>query len=202
MKHHKQNGLHRVVAGLAVVSAVVLAGFSSPAGATEWYGAASLGRTELQENVCGDLSALGYRPCSEDMTDTGWKLAIGNQFNPNVALEFGYADLGDAKVSALGVTCKGDAKGFGASLAGSLPVANQFSFTGRVGLFRSDSNITCSAGATSVSDSDSGTGLAFGVGARYDITKTVGLRGEWERFDLGDYGDVDMLSLGVVVKFK
>lgn len=202
MEQLKSIGLCRVAPRLAILLAVGLTTLSIPAGAAEWYGAASLGRTELQENVCGDLSALGYRPCSEDMTDTGLKLAIGNQFTPNVALEFGYTDLGEAKVSALGVTCKGDADGFGASVVGSLPVANQFSFTGRVGLFRSDANITCSAGAASVSASDSDIKLTFGVGARYDITKTVGVRGEWERFDLGDYGDVDMLSLGVVVKFK
>ena len=201
MKHHKQNGLHGVVAGLTVISAVVLAGFSLPASAEEWYGAASLGQTKIQENVCGDLSALGYRPCSEDLTDTGLKLAIGNQFTPNAALEFGYADLGEGKVTAAGVSCKVDANGFGASLVGSLPVANQFSFTGRVGLFFWDANVTCSAGAVSVSDSDSGTDLAFGVGARYDITKTVSLRGEWEQYNLDDT-DVDMLSLGLMVKFK
>jgi OOP family OmpA-OmpF porin len=201
MKQLKPIGLCRVAPRLAILLAVGLTTLSIPAGAAEWYGAASLGQTKLQEDVCGDLTALGFTPCSEDLTDTGWKLAIGNQFNPNVALEFGYADLGEAKVTAAGVSCKADANGFGASVVGSLPAANQLSFTGRVGLFRWDESITCSAGAASVSDSDSGTDLAFGVGVRYDITKTVGVRGEWERYDLDD-ADVDMLSFGVVVKFK
>lgn len=200
MKHHKQNDLHRVVAGLAVISAVVLAGFSLPANA-DWYGAASLGRTDLQENVCSDLSALGFTPCSEDKTDTGWKLSVGNQFNTNAALEFGYADLGEAKFNAAGVGCSLEADGFHASLVGSLPMANQFSFTGRVGLFRWNADVSCSAGGASASADESGTDLTFGVGVRYDMTKSVGLRGEWERFDLDD-ADVDMLSLGLIFSFK
>ena len=202
MKQLKPIGLCRVAPRLAILLAVGLTTLSIPAGAEEWYGAASLGQTTLKESVCGDLSALGFRPCSEDFTDSGLKLAIGNQFSPNAALEFGYADLGEAKFTAGVVTCKGDASGFGASLVGILPAANQFSFTGRIGLFRSDSSISCSAGAASVSDSETSINLTFGVGARYDITKTVGVRGEWERFDLGDYGDVDMLLLGIMVKFK
>lgn len=200
MKQLKPIGLCRVAPRLAILLAVGLTTLSIPAGAEEWYGAVSLGQAKLQEDVCGDLRALGFTPCSEDLTDTGMKLAVGNQLNPNTALEFGYADLGEAKFNVSStVNCKVDAKGFGASLVGSLPAANQFSFTGRVGLFRWDSDISCSSGAFSASES--GTDLAFGVGIRYDMTKTVGLRGEWERYDLDD-ADVDLLSFGLLVKFK
>ena len=45
-----------------------------------------------------------------------------------------------------------------------------------------------------------------GLGARYDLTKTVALRGEWERFRIGTAGlggksDVDMFSLNAIMKF-
>lgn len=200
MKQDKQSGLFGAVARMAVAAGIMFAGFSLPASA-DWYGAASLGRTDLQENVCSDLSALGFTPCNEDNTDTGWKLAVGNQFNANAALEFGYADLGEAKFTAAGVGCSLEANGFHASLVGNLPMANQFSFTGRVGLFRWDADISCSAGGASASADESGTDLTFGVGVRYDMTKSVGLRGEWERFDLDD-ADVDMLSLGLIFSFK
>jgi OOP family OmpA-OmpF porin len=200
MKQHKQTGLYGVVAKLTVVAGIMLGGFSLPASA-DWYGAASMGQTDLQEDICSDLTALGFTPCSEDNTDTGWKLAVGNQFNTNAALEFGYIDLGEAKFTAAGVGCSLEADGFQAALVGSLPMANQFAFTGRVGLFRWDADVSCSAGGASASTDESGTDLTFGVGVRYDMTKTVGIRAEWERFDMDDV-DVDMLSLGLLFSFK
>jgi OOP family OmpA-OmpF porin len=193
MKQQKQTGLCKTVTRLAI-STVVLVGFSLPVSA-DWYGAISFGESELSEDVCAGLAG-----CSEDLKDTGWKLAVGNQLNTNAAVEFGYVDLGEASASAAGVTCKADAKGFQASLVGSLPTTNQFSFTGRVGLFRWDADGSCS-GAVSLSGSDSGTDLTFGVGVRYDMTKTVSLRGEWERFDVDD-DDIDLLSLGLMFMFK
>lgn len=194
MKHRKQCDLFSAVPRVAFLSAFVLAGVSLPVSA-DWYGAISLGKTELNEEVCGGLAG-----CTEDLKDTGWKLAAGKQLNTNAAVEFGYVDLGDASASAAGATCTVEADGFHASLVGSLPTTNQFSFTGRVGLFRWDAGGVCS-GAFSASGSDSGTDLTFGVGMRYDMTKTVGLRAEWDRFDV-DEDDVDMLSLGVVFQFK
>jgi OOP family OmpA-OmpF porin len=200
MKQHKKARLCGAVTKLTMVAGIMFAGFSLPS-AADWYGAVDLGQTDLQEDVCGDLTALGFTPCSEDKTDTGWKLAVGNQFNANAALEFGYADLGEAKFNAAGVGCSLEANGFHASLVGSLPMANQFSFTGRVGLFSWDADVSCSAGGASASADESGTDLTFGVGVRYDMTKSVGLRGGWERFDLDD-ADVDLLSLGLIFSFK
>ncbi len=203
MKHHKQNSLHKVVARVTVISTVVLAGFSFPASA-DWYGAVNMGNSEVDESSCGDLISLGVPSCSEDLKDTGWKLAVGNQFNTNAAVEFGYADLGEAKISLSGpggsATCKGGTTAFTAGIAGSLPATKELSFTGRVGLARWDLDGSCS-GVVSLSYSDSGTDLTFGVGARYDITKTVGLRGEWERFDVDD-ADLNLLSFGLIFMFK
>jgi OOP family OmpA-OmpF porin len=198
VKQHKQTGLYRAVTRLSVTAGIMLAGFSLPA-AAEWYGAVNIGESKLDEEICQGLPG-----CSEDLKDTGWKLAIGNQFNANAAIEFGYVDLGEAKASASGpggsVTCKADAAGFNAGIVGSLPVTKEFSFTGRIGLFRWDSDGSCS-GVIELSESDSGTDLTFGVGIRYDFTQSVGLRGEWERFDVDD-SDIDLLSLGLIFKFK
>ncbi len=55
--------------------------------------------------------------------------------------------------------------------------------------------------------SASGTDLAYGLGANWQINKTISLRAEWERFqDLGgknglNKADVDLYSLGAVFHF-
>lgn len=203
MKQHKQGGLFGAVTWLTVAAGIMFTGFSLPA-AAEWYGAVNIGNSKLDEDICSELIALGVPNCSEDLKDTGWKLAFGNQLNPNAAIEFGYVDLGEAKFSASdpggSVTCSADATAFTAGVVGSLPVTKEFSFTGRAGLFRWDSDGSCS-GVVNLSDSDSGTDLTFGVGVRFDFTQTVGLRGEWERFDVDD-SDIDLISLGLIFRFK
>ena len=51
------------------------------------------------------------------------------------------------------------------------------------------------------------TDLKLGLGLQYDFTKNVGARLEWEHFrNVGDRnttgeGDVNLYSLGIVVKF-
>jgi OmpA-OmpF porin, OOP family len=103
-----------------------------------------------------------------------------------------------------------DAKSSGvtAALVGSLPNGQNFGLMGKLGMFFWDANVNASSSVLgSGSDSSSGTDLTFGLGLKYDFSKTVGVRAEWERFmDVGDnnttgQSDVDLLSVGVVFKF-
>jgi len=54
---------------------------------------------------------------------------------------------------------------------------------------------------------DTDVAWSLGLGAQYNLSKSVGLRAEWERyFDVGDADstgemDVDLISAGVVFKF-
>jgi opacity protein-like surface antigen len=53
-----------------------------------------------------------------------------------------------------------------------------------------------------VSDDDSETGITFGLGLRYDFTRNLGVRAEWQRYqEVGDDLDVDVMSVGVIWKF-
>lgn len=210
-------------------AAVLILGFAaapSMVQAEGWYGGIGIGNSKVKsDSTCSDFADLfdpGFS-CSSDDTDTGWKVFIGNQFNKNAAIEFGYVDLGKFTTNVSGnvtvpptiaMTASGDAepKGFNLSLVGSLPVSNEFSLLGRIGLFHWDLDVSASASgggfSASASDSASGTDLTFGVGAQYDFSKTAGVRVEWERFqDVGDenttgQSDVDLLSLSLVFKFQ
>ena len=49
--------------------------------------------------------------------------------------------------------------------------------------------------------------LTYGFGVRYDFSREVGVRGEWQRYSKvggGDIGksDVDVISVGVVWNFR
>ena len=192
----------------AAVLILGLAAIPTMAQAEEWYGGASVGQSKAKDIIC-DLDIT----CSSDDTDTGWKIYGGYQFNPNGAIEFGYVDLGKVKASGtdsfLGVaSIDWETSGITAALVGSLPVGQNFGLMGKLGLFHWDLDVNASSSVLgSGSDSSSGTDLTYGLGLKYDFSKTVGVRAEWERFkDVGDdnttgQSDIDLLSVGVVFKF-
>ncbi len=215
---------NKLVRGLSVVVLILeLAATPAMAQSAGLYGGIGFGNSTVKDDTsCSDLAGLfdpGFS-CSSDDTDTGWKVFIGNQLNENAAVEFGYVDLGKITGSASGtvlgtpVSVNADvkAKGFNVSLVGSLPVSNEFSFMGRIGLFRWDIDATASANVGgfpgSASESDNGVDLSFGLGAQYDFSKKAGIRAEWERFqDVGNQdttgqSDVDLLSLSLVFRFQ
>lgn len=177
--------------------------------AAEWYGGASVGQSKAKDIVC-DLDIT----CSSDDTDTGWKIYGGYQFNPNGAIEFGYVDLGKAKISGtdsfLGATSASwETTGLTAALVGSMPVGQNVGLIGKLGLFNWDLDLNVSSSVFgSGSESASGTDLTFGLGLKVDLSKMTGIRVEWERFkDVGDnnttgQSDVDLLSVGFVFKFQ
>jgi OOP family OmpA-OmpF porin len=192
----------------AAVLILGLAAIPSMAQAENWYAGASAGQSKAKDIVC-DLDIT----CSSDDTDTGWKIYGGYQFHPNGAIEFGYVDLGKFEGSGtdsfLGnVSVDYKASGFTAALVGSLPIGQNFGLMGKLGMFHWDVDVNASSSVFgSGSDSSSGTDLTYGLGLKYDFSKTVGVRAEWERFqDVGDenttgQSDVDLLSVGVVFKF-
>ena len=47
---------------------------------------------------------------------------------------------------------------------------------------------------------DDGTDVVYGLGAAYNITQNLSVRGEWERYDF-DGDDVDLLSVGLAWAF-
>jgi OOP family OmpA-OmpF porin len=154
-----------------------------------WYVGGSLGQSEFKD--------CGLPGC--DDKDTAWRIFGGYEINRNFAVELGYTDLGE--VSAPGASA--EATAWELVGVGSFPVADRFSIYGKLGGYRADTE----ARIGGLSRDESNTGITYGVGAQYDFTRTVGVRAEWQRYaDVGDdnvggEGDVDVLSVGVRVKF-
>lgn len=193
---------------VGVFSATSIA-LSSAAQAQGWYGGIGFGQSKADIDLLCDLDIT----CNTDDTGSGWKLFAGNQFSPNAAIEFGYLDLGEAKMSGtdsvLGITSLSwEASGFNVALVGFLPVGNTVNLLGKVGLFLWDMDVSASSSSLgSGSSSDSGADLMFGLGASFDIGKTTVVRIEWEQFmDVGEddtgQSDIDLLSASLVFRFK
>lgn len=184
----------------AVFAVLGLAGaaFALPAAAqmrspslSSAYVGANIGQSKFKD------ACTGVSDC--DNKDTAFKLFGGYQFTPNIAAELGYTDLGKAKAG--GESLEGTA--WELSAIGMWPLASQFSLLGRLGGYHGELKAT----GLGASDSKTKNGLTWGLGAQYDLSRNVGLRAEWQRFNnMG--GDnivethVDVLSLGALYRFQ
>jgi OOP family OmpA-OmpF porin len=185
-------------AGLAVLGLASALAFSGPAAAQDmgFYIGGAIGQAEAN-GACDGISGPGI---SCDEKDTAWKVLGGYQFNRNLAVELGYANLGEVSASGAGTTVTAEATAWDLVAVGSLPLMDQLSVYGKIGLFRAD--VELSSNVPGVSGDDSESGLTFGVGLRFDVMRNLGLRLEWQRYqEIDDDTDVDVLSLGVIWRF-
>lgn len=206
----------------AVAISVLAASLCAPAFAGDMYVLASAGRSSFSDSgdkntIDSALISLGVTNLSSslDKSDTGYKLQVGYQFTPYVAVEGGYVDLGKEKYSATftggTASATGKATGWNIDAVGILPINDSFSVFGKLGLIDAKVDLSATAtgpgGAATASVSSTDWKGTWGVGAGYNINKTVGLRAEYERFaklgnnDKTGESNVDLLSVGVVVRF-
>lgn len=190
----------------ALVLAILLVGAPSSAVAQDgrFYLGGSFGQAEA-EGICDDIRTLvtGIGTVSScDEKDSAWKLFGGYQINRNVAIEASYFDYGAiaANGQTFGVpfSVNGDATAFGVAAVGMLPLSNQFSLFGKLGLLRTEIDVTAAGIGGTASESESDTGLHIGIGAMFDVSQNFSVRAEWER---NDEAEVDMMSIGIQVRF-
>ena len=100
------------------------------------------------------------------------------------------------------------ASGYGVDTIATLPVW-RFSFYGRMGAYRGDARNAFGFNSTSLlADSGArGSRWRYGLGMRYDITKSIGVRAEMERYtpmagaSFSGEPESDLFSLGVSWRF-
>lgn len=194
---------------------------SNPEG---WYLGGNLGKTDSDMDdarTTEDLLGAGYSVTGidDDKTDTGYKLFGGYQFNPYIALEGGYFDLGEASFTA-NVGSAGNAlpgtfggttqvKGYFLDLVGSVYFNDKLSAFARIGAdhARPEERFTGTGSVplTSYRSSEWDTNLKYGLGLQYAFTPTWALRLEGERYRIQDgvanRDDVNFISLGLVYRF-
>jgi OmpA-OmpF porin, OOP family len=115
--------------------------------------------------------------------DIGFKILGGYRFHPNIAAELGYGLLYD-KASVEVTTLE-------AVAVGMFPLGNQFSLIGKLGLANVDVEVP--------GGSDDKTEITWGVGVQFDVSRNLGVRALWQRYETEDA--VDFLAVGVTWRF-
>ncbi len=183
-----------------------------------WYVGGSLGQSRAtidEQRIVRSLTANGATMTSftKDERDRGFKLFLGKQLNQYFAVEGGYFDLGKFGFAA---TTSGNGsfngragfRGVDLDLVGQLPLSQRLSVLGRIGMEYARTTTTFGgnrlAGVTNPSASQRKANAKFGVGLEYKLSEALALRGEVERYRVndavGNRGDVDLLSVGLVYK--
>jgi OOP family OmpA-OmpF porin len=207
--------------GVAALAAFAPATVLAQGEGASWYGGASVGRTRAtidDERITRGLAGqgLGTNSIEDRENDRGFKLFGGYQFTRNFGLEGGYFDLGEFGYTATtrpAGSLVGDirVRGLNLDVVGTLPITQRFSVLGRVGATysRTEGGFSATGAArvpyASASTSERSTNYKYGVGMMYDFTENLALRVEAERYrirdSVGNRGDVDMLSLGLLYRF-
>ncbi|MBC7415922.1 MAG: outer membrane beta-barrel protein [Herminiimonas sp.] len=184
-----------------------------------WYAGANIGqsRSKIDDpRITSSLLGSGFSAVAitDDDRSTGFKVFGGYEFNRNIALEGGYFDLGKFGFTANTLpagSLNGNIRlrGLNLDLVGTLPITERFSAFGRVGVNYADARDHFSGtGAVRVTDPNPrqrAANVKFGVGLQYAFTDALSVRTEVERYRIndavGNKGDVDMISVGLVYRF-
>ena len=142
-----------------------------------------------------------------DDTDTAWKIYGGLEVNEYISMEAGYANLGEVEVSGA-ESGTAEVHGMTIQVIGSYVINPSFSLIGRGGMniLNLEKNGTIAAPTNNVGDTD--VAWSLGLGAQYNLSESVGLRAEWERyFKVGDEDttgevDIDLISASIVYTFR
>ena len=189
-----------------ILSALLLAGSFSYA--NDWYVGIGVGQSTHSNNDIDSLKSVG---ASIDDDDTGYKIFVGYNFNPFFAAEGFYADLGEATTSYThgsgDYSAKTSVKTFGFGVKVKYPVYQYFEPFAKLGVHTWDAegstthnNSNKPLGSTT-SKIEDGTNFYYGIGFNVPVHKKVDIIFEWERYELGSYGETDMTTISAAYKF-
>jgi OOP family OmpA-OmpF porin len=192
------------VAAMGFAAALVALPAAAQVGMGGFYVGAGLGQSKAKD-WCG---GGGFDSC--DDKKTAWKVFGGYQITPNFAVEAGYTKLGKFTASFGPETEEAKVTAWEASLLAGVPIMNQLSIFGRLGVYRATVEDVDNIFGTFKHDNND---FTFGFGLGYDFTRNLGVRGEWQRYSkvgggetalgagVGQKSDVDVLGISALWRF-
>ena len=140
--------------------------------------------------------------------ENGVRLKLGYKYSRYLAVESEYVDFG-ANANNLFANpanlASGFRTGFGVDTIATVPIWRQFSFYGRLGAY-SGTRDMFAPNVSLLGEASRSTRLRYGLGLRYDFTKSIGVRAEMERYSpigsstSGD-PEADLFSVGLMWRF-
>jgi OOP family OmpA-OmpF porin len=188
--------MNKIKMNFTIVAMLALFSTASFAeGNSEIYVGAGIGVSKM--NVQGTSgNTVSY-------TGSSLQLLVGRQINQKVAVEVEYVDLGKLDLSNVSIT----STGIGVSGIGIMPLQNDFSLYGKVGLASVTTTSTAKPGwVLLVPASESRAGVSLGVGAQYDSSPKTTLRLSIDSYPYSALGGalagrVAMYSVAGIFKF-
>lgn len=127
-----------------------------------------------------------------DDTDTAVKAIAGFNFNETFGIEGQYVDFGET----VGPGFRSQADTVALEGVVNLPFTPRFGVFGKGGVHYASLDST----VLGINRSDNQTDATYGAGVKFDFTDYLGVRGEWERFEI-DNADTDVLSASLMFRF-
>jgi OOP family OmpA-OmpF porin len=156
-----------------------------------FYVGASAAKTNLQED---DLNG------SFDASDTTFKAFAGFRFLKFLGVEGGYVDFGSLEDTNAGTNTTVEGNAYDIFVVGVLPIGKHFELFAKGGVFQWDRDAD-SDGLLSGNDSDSGTDPVWGAGMAFVLGSHIGIRLEFERYEMSDIDSLDQESAGLEIRF-
>ncbi len=202
------------VAGLGTV----LATSAMAQDSTYYYWGLGVGQSQSQideRQTTNSLLGTSTAPnaFTSERQDTAYKLFSGYQFSKNFGVELGYFNLGKFTYSTSMPTGtlngRYETEGINVDLVGTFPFSPKWSALGRVGAHHAITRDGFSGpgfvAGTSNDNSQRANNMKVGLGLQYEITPSVLVRAEAERFrvkdGVGNNGDVNYYSMSLVFPF-
>ena len=185
------------IASVVTALGLAAAAFALPAAAqnTGFYIGYSAGQSKY------NLSCPSGSTCSEN--GAGYTLYGGFGLHRNIAVEFGYGDMGKSTFGASNVRATlWQVSGVGSWWFGS---RQQLGVYGRLGAFVGDLKSTTPSTGAELKHGE--TNMLYGVGGQWNLSSKLGARIEWQRFQgmgggaFNETTDVDLIALGLLYKF-
>jgi len=192
---------------LCSIAAIVLMFAAVPAAAQSTdlpvvYAGIALGGARA-EGFCTGVSGPGVT-C--DDTGGALKLYGGYQFNRNFAVELGLGGMGEWVAQGPGGRVEistGVAEALGMVI---LPLGESVAIYGKLGVYRARTEARANTTTVVGNFEEDNVDVTAGFGVRFDITRSVAVRADWQGYaDVGGgnigVSDVGVFSLGVQMRF-
>lgn len=131
-------------------------------------------------------------------SDTGYKLFASYEFTNSLAIEGGYVDFGKPEDVILGLPGEIDASGWNLYGVGNLPLSDGVDLFAKAGIVNWEADSIING---ILVDTEDGTDLALGFGARWKAGEAFGFRAEVDWFDIDEADSVWMASVGFELRF-
>jgi hypothetical protein len=174
---------------LGVAHSAAAADEANPSG---FYIGAGIGQATVKID---NLEGVGDVLEDLDSDATAWKLVIGWRFNPFIALETDYIDLGapDGNFDATGSSgqYKVELAGFAANVTGTIPIGI-FELSGKVGYYWHDADLRVDFdnigpnNGNVFNGSSNGEAVTYGVGAGVTFFGHLNTKVEYEYYDIDE----------------